>query len=143
MHRSVVFVSVVGAIAFAVFIALASTQTIVVPYFTPTTIEFSGLEKEYPVNGSISYTVSVKGYGSNCAILKVVTIHDGADVAFYRKADDCRYIEISYGPYNYTQNFSVDGPAVIGQAGEYVVQAEFEDQINGQKVVDSRSFIVK
>jgi hypothetical protein len=68
MKRSVtIIMGAAATVAFGIFIvAMAQVQTVFLPYFTPTRIEFQGLEGQYAVNGLMAYAISLKGYGSNC-----------------------------------------------------------------------------
>ena len=138
------------AAVLGVFIVLAQTHAIYVPYFTPARIEFQGLEDRYPVNGSINYAVSLKGYGSNCVAFEAgIFRKDGSlpqgeeRVAYYNQIQDCRKIDISQGPYNHTRSFSYSGEVVLGKPGTYRVDVDIFDQITGQNSVGTRSFIVE
>jgi hypothetical protein len=130
--------------AFGFYIILAEAQLIFVPVFTPTTLSIDGVAASYPVNSSINYSVTVKGYGSNCLALKATITNEqsNSQVAFFRKADDCRYMTISYGAYNYTRSFSYQGNAVLGKAGDYLLHVEFTDEITGDKQVLDKTFKV-
>jgi hypothetical protein len=146
-----VMVAAAGAIAaFGVFVALAQAQAIFVSYFTLTHIEFEGLEDQYPVNGSMVYTISLKGYGSNCIAFEAEMLREDPSilggeekVAYFKQIQDCRKINISHGPYNYSKDFSYGGNAVLGKPGDYRVEVTVLDQITGQKYVDTHSFGVK
>ncbi len=150
-RRTIIIVAASSsAIVFTVFLALAQAQVIFLPYFTPTKIEFHGLEDEYPVNGSMSYTISLKGYGSNCIgftaqILRIESsLPDGEErVAYFSKTDDCRKISISQGAYNYSQNFSYSGHVILGAPGDYSVKVDVLDEITGQNYTDVRLFKVQ
>jgi hypothetical protein len=139
-----------STVVFALFFALAQAQLIFLPYFTPTKIEFHGLEDQYPVNGSMTYTISLKGYGSNCigftaqTLRKESSLPGGEErVAYFSKTDDCRKISISQGAYNYTRNFSYSGDAVLGEPGDYRIEVEVFDQVTQQNLSDMRAFKVK
>ncbi len=130
--------------AFGIYIILAEAQLIFVPVFTPTTLNVDGIADSYPVNGSMNFSVTAKGYGSNCVILKstITDQQSNNQVAFFRKADDCRYIPIVYGQYNYTRSFSYHGSVVLGKPGDYLLHIEFTDEITGTKQVVERTFKV-
>lgn len=139
-----------SALVFALFFALAQAQILFLPYFTPTKIEFHGLEDQYPVNGSIAFVISLKGYGSNCINFTAQilrndgTLPDGGErMAYFSKKDDCRKISISQGAYNYTRNFSYSGDAVLGKPGDYRIKVEVFDQVTKQNLSDMRAFKVK
>ena len=133
-----------------VFIALAQAQVVFLPYFTPTKIEFHGLEDRYPVNGTMTYDISLKGYGSNCIGFTAQMLREDSSatggeerVAYFSKTDDCRKIRVSQGAYNYTQNFSYSGYVVIGRTGDYKVKVDVFDEITRQNYTNSRAFMVK
>lgn len=146
---SIIIIIIVVAGGFAIFLGLAQTQSIFVPYFTRTSIEFEGLQKAYPVNGSMDYVISIKGYGSNCIALEAgIFREDSASseeerVAYYSQIQDCRKIEISQGQYNYTKSFSYSGSTVLGEPGNYRVDISILDQVTGQKYNERSSFIVE
>lgn len=146
MKRSVAIVAAAVAVAFGAFVALAQAHAIFVPYFTPARIEFEGLEDRYPVNGSMSYSVSLKGYGSNCIAFDAGIFREDRPneerVAYYSQTQDCRTIDVSQGHYNYTRSFSYRGDTVLGKPGDYRVDVNAFDQITGQKYAESRPFIV-
>jgi hypothetical protein len=148
MKRSVVIVAAAAAaaVAFGAFVALAQAHAILVPYFTPARIEFEGLEDRYPVNGSMSYSVSLKGYGSNCIAFDAGIFREDRPneerVAYYSQTQDCRTIEVSQGHYNCTRSFSYRGDTVLGKPGEYRVDVNVLDQITRQKYTESRPFTV-
>jgi hypothetical protein len=133
------------AIGFSIFIFLAQAQVIFVPYFTPTYIEFEGLQEQYPINGSMTYVISLMGFGSNCIAFKMEmlredTITGGEErIAYFNKIDDCRTIQISQGPYNYSRDFSYSG-SVLGKPGDYRVYVNVFDEITRQNATDNRPF---
>jgi hypothetical protein len=136
-------------VTFGIFVALAQAQIIFVPYFTPTHIEFEGLHKEYPLNGSMNFSVSLKGFGSNCIAFKMEMLREASSaaggeeqVAYHNKIDDCRKMQISQGPYNYSQDFSYGGPVVLGRTGEYKVQVNVFDEITKQDSTSIQRFMV-
>jgi len=143
---AIVAAAAAAAVAFGAFVALAQAHAIFVPYFTPTRIEFESLEDQYPVNGSMSYSICLKGYGSNCIAFEAgIFREDGPDeerVAYYSQVQDCRIIDVSQGPYNYTRSFSYSGDTVLGKPGDYMVDVDVLDQETGQKYAETRSFIV-
>jgi hypothetical protein len=123
-------------IGFGVFVALAQYQVIFVPFFTPAHIEFKGLEDQYPVNGSMSYGVSLKGYGSNCIAFEAEMLREDSSldsgekrVAYFSKIDDCRTVQISQGPYDYSREFFYTGAVVLGKPGEYRVKVQVLDEV--------------
>ena len=148
MKRTVRIIAAVAAaaVAFSAFVALAQAHAIFAPYFTPTRIDFQGLEDQYPVNGSMNYEISVKGYGSNCIAFEAQMVRESSELqeqaAYYGEIQDCRKIEISQGPYNYTQSFSYGGPVVLNEPGNYHINVGVFDQITRQNYADTRSFIV-
>jgi hypothetical protein len=144
-----VFVVISIIVAFGIFVALAQAQIIFVSYFTPTYIEFERLQKEYPLNGSMNFSVSLKGFGSNCIAFKMEMLRKESSaagseeqVAYHNKIDDCRKIQISQRPYNYSQDFSYSGPVVLGKTGEYKVQVNVFDEITKQNSTSIQRFMV-
>ncbi|MEM3161083.1 MAG: hypothetical protein QXJ74_09905 [Nitrososphaera sp.] len=136
-----------AAAGFAVFVALAQSQVIAVPYFTPAVLEIQGLQDTYGVNGSANFTATVKGYGSNCHLLQAELLYldgsEGERMAYYRKADDCRFMVITHGPYNLTRSFDYGGQNVFGREGDYKLQVQFEDLIDGTKASETRDLQVR
>ncbi|MEW6605216.1 MAG: hypothetical protein AB1351_11100 [Thermoproteota archaeon] len=134
-----------AAIAVGIFVSMAQAQAIFVPYLTPTRIEFQDLESEYPVNGIMNYSISLTGYGSNCIDFQaqVIREQDKERVAYFGEVQDCRKIEISQGPYNYTKSFVYSGSTVLGKAGNYEIQVNVRDQITDQRYAKTRSFVVE
>ena len=142
--------ALLSSVAIGTIVVLSQAQIIFLPYFTPAKIEFQGLQDEYPVNGSMTYTVSLKGYGSNCigftaqTVRKEDSLPKGEErVAYFSKTDDCRKISISQGPYNYSQSFSYSGHVVLGHPGDYRVEVAVFDEITKQNSMAVRSFKVK
>ena len=142
--------ALLSSVAIGTIVVLSQAQIIFLPYFTPAKIEFQGLQDEYPVNGSMTYTVSLKGYGSNCigftaqTVRKEDSLPKGEErVAYFSKTDDCRKISISQGPYNYSQSFSYSGNVVLGYPGDYRVEVAVYDEITGQNYREMRAFTVK
>ncbi|MGI0019186.1 MAG: hypothetical protein ACREAY_01805 [Nitrososphaera sp.] len=131
----------ITAAIFAVFVVLAQAQAISVPFFTPATIRVNGLGDNYGLNGDATFTITAHGYGSNCHALQVEAVHDGERKSFYRKADDCRYMEITHGPYNFTRSFEY-GSEVLSSKGEYKLDVRFEDLVDGRKASLTRNFSV-
>lgn len=132
-----------GAAAFAVFVALAQAHVIFVPYFTPAILQVEGLRDEYGAGEDANFTVSVKGYGSNCHMLQVEALDEQGDRAsFYRRADDCRFREITHGQYNLTRAFDYDAGIVLGRGGTYSIDVQFEDLVDGTKASAARTFTV-
>lgn len=134
-----------GAVAvFGIFVALAQAHVIFVPFFTPAVLQVDGLREDYRVNEDISFTVSVDGYGSNCHSLQVEILDgDGERASYYRKADDCRFMEITHGQYNFTRAFDYGGENVLSSEGTYKVDLQFEDLIDGIKVSTTRTLRVQ
>jgi len=136
------------AVAFGLFVVLAQAHVILVPYFTPARIEFQGLEDRYPVNGSINYSISLKGYGSNCIAFEAgifwqdSSLPEEERVAYFNQIQDCRKIDISQGQYNYTKDFSYSGYTVLGKPGSYRIDVNVFDQITRQNYTDTRQFTV-
>ena len=142
--------ALLSSVAIGTIVVLSQAQIIFLPYFTPAKIEFQGLQDEYPVNGSMTYTVSLKGYGSNCigftaqTVRKEDSLPKGEErVAYFSKTDDCRKISISQGPYNYSQSFSYSGHVVLGHPGDYRVEVAVYDEISKQNSMEMRAFRVK
>jgi hypothetical protein len=147
---AIIVTAFLSVVAFTTLVVLSQAQVIFLPYLTPTSIEFYGLEDQYPVNGSMTYSISLKGYGSNCIGFTAQTLHKKSSVpegeervAFFSKTDDCRKITISHGPYNYSQNFSYSGHVVLGDPGDYRVRVHVFDRITEQNSTDMRLFKVK
>ena len=145
-----IIAALLSSVAIGTIVVLSQAQIIFLPYFTPAKIEFQGLQDEYPVNGSMTYTVSLKGYGSNCigftaqTVRKEDSLPKGEErVAYFSKTDDCRKISISQGPYNYSQSFSYSGHVVLGHPGDYRVEVAVFDEITKQNSMAVRSFKVK
>ena len=148
--RLLIVAALLSAVAIGTIVVLSQAQIIFLPYFTPAKIEFQGLQDEYPVNGSMTYTVSLKGYGSNCIGFTAQTVRKegslpkgGERVAYFSKTDDCRKISISQGAYNYSQSFSYSGNVVLGYPGDYRVEVAVYDEITGQNYREMRAFTVK
>lgn len=126
----------VAAAAFVIFVALAQSHVIAVPFFTPAVLDVSGLQETYSLNGNANFTAVVRGYGSNCHLLQAEIVYlageaGGERVSFYRKADDCRFMTITHGPYNLTRSFDYGGENVLGRPGTYKLHVQFEDLIDG------------
>lgn len=130
----------VAAVAFAAFVALAQAQVLSVPYFTPATIRIDGLDDVYGASESANFVVTAKGYGSNCHMLQAELLHEGERKSFYRKADDCRFMQITHGPYNFTRPFEYDSQVLA--EGAYKLDVVFEDLVDGKKATASRAFSV-
>ena len=148
--RPLIVAALLSTVAIGTIVVLSQAQIIFLPYFTPAKIEFQGLQDEYPVNGSMTYTVSLKGYGSNCigftaqTLRKEDSLPKGEErVAYFSKTDDCRKISISQGPYNYSQSFSYYGYVVLGHPGDYRVEVAVFDEITKQNSMGVRAFTVK
>jgi hypothetical protein len=131
-----------AAAAFGVFIALAQAHVILVPYFTPVALEVQGLESSYQSGVPAQFTVIAKGYGSNCHSLEVEAMHEGERVSYFKRADDCRFMEITHGQYNFTRSFEY-GSEVLGKAGAYTIDIRFEDLVDGTKAETERMFQVR
>lgn len=127
-------------VALGVFVALAQVHAIHVPYFTPTKIELKGLEQTYPVAGDVAFTATVIGYGSNCHMLQAEILFEGERKTFYKKADDCRFMDIASGPYNLTRSFEYGGKEVFGHKGAYDLDVRFEDLVNGNNASIRKTF---
>jgi hypothetical protein len=130
----------IAAIAFAVFVALAQAQVLNVPYFTPATISIDGLDDAYAEGEKASFVVTAKGYGSNCHMLQAELLHEGERKSFYRKADDCRFMDITHGQYNFTRPFEYDSQLLA--KGSYRLDVLFEDLVDGKKASTTRTFNV-
>jgi hypothetical protein len=131
-----------AAAAFGIFVALAQTHAILVPYFTPAALEVQGLADSYQTGEQARFTIVANGYGSNCHSLEVQAVHEGERVSYYKRADDCRYMEITHGRYNLTRSFEYGGE-VLENTGPYTVDISFEDLVDGTKAQASRTFQVE
>lgn len=129
---------------FVTFVVLAQEQVVVVPIFTTSTIELVGLEDSYHANATLKYSVKVSGYGSNCHRLVVSTIFPDTNdrVSFYDKADDCRDLAITHGPYNFVQQLEYGGPLVLNKSGTYVISVTFTDLIDQKTFSTSKSIFI-
>lgn len=130
-----------AAAVFGVFLALAQAHIILVPFFTPTILQVEGLRQNYRVGDDASFLVRVDGYGSNCRMLQAEVLLDGERASYYRKADDCRLMVITHGPYNFTRSFDYDSE-VLGKEGTYKLDVQFEDLVDGSKASATRTFTV-
>lgn len=142
--------AIVGAAvaAFATFVALAQLHVIAVPLFTPAVLDVSGVQETYNINGNANFTATVKGYGSNCHMLQTEIVYlgdeaEGERVSFYRKADDCRFMTITHGPYNLTKSFDYGGENVFGKPGNYKLDVQFEDLVDGSKASFKKDLMVR
>jgi len=130
----------------ALFVALAYQHFIIIPYLSPTTITVNGLNAQYPAGATLSYTVKVDGYGSNCLSMTsktfLVTSGQDKEVYFYKKADDCKHMDISYGQYNYIRTLTYGGQPITGAVGQYKVVIDFVDLMNGQKASKTAFFTI-
>lgn len=142
MKRKYAVAGGAAAAAFGVFVALAQAHVILVPYFTPAVLEVQGLEASYEADGPAQFTVTAKGYGSNCHSLEVQAVHEGERVSYFKRADDCRFMEITHGQYNFTRSFEY-GSEVLEKAGAYSVDIRFEDLVDGTKTETVRTFEVE
>lgn len=131
-----------AAAAFGIFVALAQVHVILVPYFTPAALEVQGLAPSYELGQDALFSVTAKGYGSNCHMLEVEAMHEGERVSYFKRADDCRFMEITHGQYNMTRTFEYR-TQVMQQTGSYTVDIRFEDLIDGTKAQTSRRFQVE
>lgn len=130
-----------AAAVFGIFVVLAQAHIILVPFFTPTILEVEGLRQNYRINDDANFVVKVDGYGSNCRMLQTEILLDGERVSYYRKADDCRFMIITHGPYNFTRSFDY-GSEVLGREGTYKLDVQFEDLVDGTKASAVRTFKV-
>jgi hypothetical protein len=131
-----------AAAAFGIFVALAQAHVILVPYFTPAALEVQGLAPSYEIGQDARFDVTANGYGSNCHMLEVEAVHGGERVSYFKRADDCRFMEITHGQYNMTRPFEY-GTQVLQDTGQYTVDIRFEDLIDGTKAQTSRTFQVE
>ncbi|WP_337863922.1 hypothetical protein [Nitrososphaera sp.] len=140
-HAVAIAAVATAAAAFGVFVALAQSQAISVPYLTPTTLEIKGLQEAPYGTGDVArFSVTAKGYGSNCHALEVEALgEDGKRLSYYRKADDCRYMPITYGPYNFTRPFEYGKEVLASGAGTVRLNILFEDLVDGKRVSETRS----
>jgi len=130
----------------ALFAVLAYQHFIIVPYLSQPIVALEGLGAHYPVGGTLSYKVKVDGYGSNCLSMTsktfLVTSGQDKEVYFYKKADDCKHMDISYGQYNYIRTLTYGGEPITGAAGQYKIVIDFVDLINGQKASKTAFFTI-
>lgn len=127
----------------AIFVLLAQWHIILVPSVSPTLLQVDGLKSEYSRGDKAIFSVTAKGYGSNCHLLQVqATDQNGERASFYKKADDCRYMVITHGPYNFTRSFEY-GNEVLAKQGTYNIDIQFEDLKDGTKVSVTRSIAVQ
>lgn len=126
-----------------IVIFLAQLQIIVIPYLTPTILEVQGLRDSYSIDDRAAlFNITLKGYGSNCHMLEVEAIGQGGErSSYYRKADDCRFMTIMQGPYNFTKSIDY-GNEVLGKQGSYKLHIQFEDLVNHNKAAATKSFTV-
>lgn len=129
-----------AVVAFGVFVALAQAHVIMVPYFTPAALKVQGLGDSYNSGEPVRFTVVAEGYGSNCHSIEVEATHEGERVSYFKRADDCRFMEIAHGRYNFTRSFEYGSE--VGQAGRYTVDIKFEDLIDGAKAEKTEMFTV-
>jgi hypothetical protein len=135
-------VAAIAAIAFGVFVMLAQYHAILVPYFSPAKIEVQGLESAYRADAPIQFDVLVRGYGSNCHMLEIEAVHEGQRVSYYKKADDCRFMEITQDKYNLTRSFEYKDQ-VLEKIGVYTINVRFEDLINQTNADMKKTFEVR
>ncbi|MEO9294494.1 MAG: hypothetical protein ABI347_02725 [Nitrososphaera sp.] len=132
----------ITAVVVAVFVFLAYSHVILVPHLSPTILEIHGLKDTYSINDKTSFTVTAKGYGSNCHMLQVEARgQNGERASYYKKADDCRFMTITHGPYNFTRSFEY-GNEVLGTQGTYTLDIQFQDLVDGSGASQTRSFMV-
>lgn len=130
-----------AAAIFVIFVFLAQAHIILVPFFSPTILEIEGLRQNYRVGEKAGFLVRVDGYGSNCHMLQTEVLLDGERVSYYKKADDCRFMIITHGPYNFTKSFDY-GSEVLGKEGTYKLDVQFEDLKDGNRASATRTFMV-
>ncbi|WP_415283014.1 hypothetical protein [Candidatus Nitrososphaera sp. FF02] len=130
-----------AAVAFGVFVALAQTHVIFVPYFTQAVLKVQELAGSYDIGEPVRFVVTAEGYGSNCHSLEVQAVHEGERASYFKRADDCRFMEITHGQYNMTRSFEYGSE--VGQAGQYTVEIKFEDLVDGTKAVATKTFEVQ
>ena len=128
-----------AAVVFAIFIALAQTQAIAVPYFTPVALQVDGLKEKYAAGEKASFSITANGYGSNCHSLQVEATQDGQRASYYKKEDDCRFMTITHGQYNFTRSFDY-GSEVMGKAGLYTVDIKFKDLVDNREAHVTKTF---
>jgi hypothetical protein len=131
-----------AAVAVITFVVLAQSHIILVPRLSPTILEVQGLKDAYSINDKASFSVTAKGYGSNCHMLQVeARSQNGERASYYKKADDCRFMTITHGPYNFTRSFEY-GDEVLGRQGTYTLDIQFQDLVDGSGASQTRSFAV-
>lgn len=127
--------------AFTIFVALAQMHAIAVPYFTPIGLQVDGLKEKYAAGEKASFSITANGYGSNCHSLQVEAMKDGQRASYYKKEDDCRFMTIMHGQYNFTRSFDY-GSEILGKAGLYTVDIKFKDIVDNREVQVTRTFEV-
>jgi hypothetical protein len=146
MSRTTRTIAVAGGAAavaaFSIFVALAQTHAIVVPYFTPIGLQVDGLMGKYAAGEKARFSISANGYGSNCHSLQVEATQDGQRASYYKKEDDCRFMTIMHGQYNFTRSFDY-GSEVMGKAGSYTVDIKFKDLIDNSEAHVTKTFEVE
>jgi len=131
-----------AALVFGIFVVLAQVHAISVPYFTPVALQVDGLKEKYMAGENASFSVTANGYGSNCHSLEVEAKHDGQRVSYYKKEDDCRFMTIAHGQYNFTQSFEY-GDKVMEKAGTYNVDMQFKDLVDNKETHITKKFEVE
>ncbi|AIC14279.1 hypothetical protein [Nitrososphaera viennensis] len=131
-----------AAAVFAMFVALAQTHVIAVPYFTPIALQVDGLKEKYAAGETANFAVTANGYGSNCHSLEVEAMQDGQRASYYKKVDDCRFMTITHGQYNFTRSFDY-GSEVMGKAGAYTVDITFKDLVDNREAHVTKMFEVE
>jgi len=139
-------IAIAGGVAalatFAIFVTLAQTHAIAVPYLTPVGLQVDGLKEKYTAGEKVDFSITANGYGSNCHSLQVETMQDGQRASYYKKEDDCRFMTIIHGQYNFTRSFDY-GSEVAGRAGSYTVDIKFKDLVDNREAHDTKMFEVE
>jgi hypothetical protein len=141
-QKAVISAGVLGS-CLGIFILLAQTHVIYAAYLTPIKLTVADLNTSYSTGQNATLTINVDGYGSNCHLLEVTTTnHDGEHVSYYKKADDCRFMEINHGPLNFAKSLTIDG-RTLEKAGAYTVDITFEDLVDGGQAHTTTTFEVE
>ena len=141
--RNYLVTGAAASVAFVVFLILAQSNLILIPYLTPAIIETHGLNDRYTAGSMVTFSISVKGYGSNCHMLQAeVTNQTGGREYYYRKADDCRYMVITHGAYDLTRTFKYNSET-LEEHGTYKLDIKFEDLKDGTQASTTRFFVVQ
>jgi hypothetical protein len=105
-------------------------------------LQVDGLKEKYTAGENASFSITANGYGSNCHSLQVETTQDGQRASYYKKENDCRFMTITHGQYNFTQSLDY-GSKVMGKAGSYTVDIKFKDLVDNREAQVTKMFDVE